>query len=98
LLAFIRRENASPTVQLARVLIVSALGYSCGYLLIGVATDMRYHYWSLMSVLVGTLLVLPLLAQGIRSRSALLQAGIGATALVVSLGVAARLLDFRAFV
>lgn len=98
-LAFIsRREDVSPVVQLARVLIVSALGYSCAYLLVGVATDMRYHYWSLMSVLVGTLLVLPLLAQGLRSRSAVLLGGIGATALVVSIGVATRLLDFRAFV
>jgi hypothetical protein len=97
-LAFISLENTSPTVQLARVLIVSALGYSCAYLLVGVATDMRYHYWSLTSVLVGTLLVLPLLAQGLRSRSGLVLGGIGATALVVSIGVATRLLDFRAFV
>lgn len=97
-LAFISRENPSPTVQLAKVLLVSALGYSCAYLLVGVATDMRYHYWSLMSVLVGTLLVLPLLAQGLRRRSALLLGAIGATALAVSIGVATRLLDFRAFV
>ncbi|NMM06971.1 glycosyltransferase family 39 protein [Polaromonas sp.] len=97
LLAFISHQNPSPTVQLARVLIVSALGYSCAYLLIGVATDMRYHYWSLMSILVGTLLVLPVLVQGLRSRSGLLLGGIGATGLAVSIGVAARLLDFRAF-
>ena len=97
-LAFISREIPSPTVQLAKVLLVSALGYSCAYLLVGVATDMRYHYWSLMSVLVGTLLILPLLAQGLRSRSALLLGAIGATALAVSIGVATRLLDFRAFV
>jgi hypothetical protein len=99
MLAFISREiSFSPSVQLAKVLIVSALGYSCAYLLIGVATDMRYHYWSLISILVGTLLTLPLLAQGLRSRSGLLLGGIGATVLVVTIGVATRLLDFRAFV
>ncbi|CAN5170426.1 hypothetical protein BH10PSE16_BH10PSE16_06830 [soil metagenome] len=97
-LVFIRRENPSSMVQLARVLIVSALGYSCAYLVIGVATDMRYHYWSMIAILVASLLVLPLLAQGWHRRSALLLGGIGGTALVIGIGLAARLLDFRAFV
>ena len=97
-LAFISRQNSVPTVQLAKVLIVSALGYSCAYLVIGVATDMRYHYWSIMAIFIATVLVLPMLAQGIRNRSVLLLGAIGTTALVVSIGVATRLLDFRAFV
>ncbi|MFZ3142340.1 hypothetical protein [Polaromonas sp.] len=97
-LVFIRRENPAPMVQLARTLIVSALGYSCAYLVIGVATDMRYHYWSMIAILVASLLVLPLLAQGLHRRSALLLGGIGGTALVISIGLATRLLDFRAFV
>jgi Dolichyl-phosphate-mannose-protein mannosyltransferase len=98
LLVFISREKSTPAVQLAKVLTVSALGYSCAYLLIGVATDMRYHYWSLMSILISTLLVIPWLAEGLRNRSRLLLGGISSCALVVLVGVAARLLDFRAFV
>lgn len=97
-LAFISRQNPVPTVQLAKVLIVSALGYSCAYLLIGVATDMRYHYWSLVAIFSASVLVLPMLMQGLRSRSALLLGAIGLTTVVISIGVAARLFDFRAFV
>jgi hypothetical protein len=98
LLWMLAREKPTVAVQLARVLAVSSLGYSGAYLLIGVATDMRYHYWTLLSVLVGTLLVLPQLVQGLRARSAPVLCGLGAVSLVVTIGVAARLMDFRGFV
>ena len=97
LLVFVGRQPPVSSVLLARVLIVSALGYSCAYLLIGVATDMRYHYWSLIAMLVATLLVLPQLAHGLRTRSAPLLGGLAVVGMVIAIGVATRLLDFQAF-
>ncbi len=91
-----RRPDESPVV-LARVLIISALGYSLAYLVVGVATDMRYHYWTLIAMLAATLLVAPHLAEGLRQRSAPLVGGLAALAVVLAIGVATRLLDFQAF-
>ena len=98
LLWVLARQESTASVQLARVLAVSALGYSGAYLLIGVATDMRYHYWTLLAVLIATLLVLPQLWQGLRSRSRPVLFGLAGVTGVVAIGVAARLLDLRAFV
>jgi len=98
LLAFLARQPVAQPVLLARVLIVSALGYSLAYLVIGLATDMRYHYWTLIAMLAATLLVMPQLAQGLRQRSRPLLAGVAAVALAVAIGVATRLLDFQGFV
>ncbi|MEO8654554.1 MAG: hypothetical protein ABI409_10570, partial [Ramlibacter sp.] len=97
LLAWAGRERATSSVLLARVLAVSALGYSGAYLVIGVATDFRYHYWSLVAVAAATVAVLPQLAQAWRSRSRILLGGLALVGLVVVLGVAARLLDFQAW-
>jgi hypothetical protein len=98
LLIVLAREPAGNQVLLARALIVSALGYSGAYLVIGVATDMRYHYWSLIAVVLATLLVLPQLADGVRRRSRVLAGTSLAILVVVAIGLATRLLDFQAFV
>jgi hypothetical protein len=98
LLAFLGRQAQTASTVLARVLIVSAIGYSGAYLVIGVATDMRYHYWSLLALVVATLLALPLLPEGWRSRSRPLLAGLATVGIVVGIGVAARLLDFQGWV
>ncbi|MBW3656416.1 MAG: hypothetical protein KY444_09920, partial [Gemmatimonadetes bacterium] len=98
LLAFIHREPAQGRAALARVLIVSALGYSGAYLVIGVATDMRYHYWSLLAVMIASLAVLPELRAGWRRRARGLLGGLALVALVVGAGVATRLTDFRGLV
>jgi hypothetical protein len=98
LLVLLRRDPPTPTVATARVLSVSALGYSGAYLLIGVATDMRYHYWTLLAVMLATLVVLPQLLALLRARDRALFTCAGLVALVVSIGVATRLLDFRGLV
>lgn len=98
LLAFAGRQAPTVSVLLARVLVVSALGYSGAYLLIGVATDMRYHYWPMIAVIVATVATLPTLAQAWRSRDGILLGGLGAVAAVIAVGVAARLMDFQAWV
>ncbi|HWP11581.1 MAG TPA: hypothetical protein VNN06_07145 [Ramlibacter sp.] len=98
LLALVGRQSPTPPVVLARVLVVSALGYSSAYLVIGIATDMRYYFWPIMAVIAATLLALPLLADGWRSRSATLIGGLAAVGAVMAIGVAARLLDFQRWV
>jgi hypothetical protein len=96
LLVFASRQAPTAQTLLARILTVSALGYSGAYLVIGVATDMRYHYWSILAVLMATLVSLPLLIQGWRSRSPALLGALGAVGVAVVIGLAARLLDFQA--
>lgn len=98
LLVFLAREPAFNPVLLARALIVSALGYSFAYLVVGVATDMRYHYWSLIAGLVATVLVMPQLADGWRQRSRRLAGALAGVGVVIAIGVATRLLDFQGFV
>ncbi|MDF2464705.1 MAG: hypothetical protein K0Q43_2940 [Ramlibacter sp.] len=97
LLAFLARAESSPAVLLARTLAVSALGYAGAYLVIGVATDVRYHYWTVLATVVATLVVLPSLAAGYRRRSRVLLGGTAAVGFVIALGLAARLLDFQAW-
>jgi hypothetical protein len=98
LLVFLARRTPTPGVLLARVLVVSALAYSSAYLFIGVATDIRYHYWSMLACMIATLLALPEIASGWRARSASLTAGVALVGLVVGVGLVARLLDFQGWI
>ncbi len=97
LLLFLARAEPLPSVLFARVLVVSALAYSGAYLLIGVATDIRYHYWSMLASVLATLVVWPQLAQGWRSRSKPLIAALAVVAMVVITGLATRAFDFQAW-
>ena len=98
LVIFAARLGPERHVFLARVLLVSALGYSGAYLVVGVATDMRYHYWSLIAILLSSVLLLPELAQAFRKKSALLFGGLAAVIVVTGVGVLTRVFDFQAFV
>jgi hypothetical protein len=97
LLIFASRSAPDPGNVFVRALLVSALAYSGAYLVIGVATDLRYHYWTLAAVLIATILMLPQVADGLRRRSTPLLAGLAAVALIIAIGLATRLLDFQAF-
>lgn len=96
LLAFLAGRAPEGSTGFARVLVVSALAYSGAYLVVGVATDMRYHYWSLLAVMLATLLAGRELAQGWRERSRVLWGGLAFVAVVITLGMAARLADWQA--
>jgi hypothetical protein len=98
LLVILARRPPTSPVLLARVLVVSALAYSSAYLVIGVATDIRYHYWSMLASMIATLLVLPEIAAAWRARSAPLGAGFALVGLVVGVGLLARLLDFQGWI
>jgi hypothetical protein len=52
----------------------------------------------MLAVMIATLLVLPLLAAAWRNRSRVLFGGLAAVGAVVAVGLAARLLDFQAWV
>jgi hypothetical protein len=98
LMFLLHRGGATPATAsstLARVLVVSALGYSGAYLLVGVATDLRYHYWSVLALMIATLLALPVCTQAWRERRRVLWTAWAAVAFVVVTGTAARLADWR---
>jgi hypothetical protein len=96
-LVFLRRAEPLPAVHAARVLIVSALGYSSAYLLIGVATDMRYQFWSLMAMVLASVMVLPQLVAGMRARNGSLRATMWVVGLVMLIGLVTRLTEYRGF-
>jgi hypothetical protein len=98
LLLFLAKHPPTAPVVFARVVVVSALAYSCAYLVIGVATDFRYHYWSILVTMISTLLVWPEIRRGFRERSPALVAGVAVVGIVVVIGLATRLLDFQAWV
>jgi hypothetical protein len=99
LLVLLRRDDAAQRGSaFARVLCVSALGYSGAYLLIGVATDMRYHYWSLLAVMLASLVAGPRVLQLWRENRRPVLASAAIVGAVVLVGVATRLLDFRGWV
>jgi hypothetical protein len=98
LLLFLARHAPTPPVVFARVLLVSGLGYSGAYLLIGVATDVRYHYWTILGAMIATLLVWPEIRRGLSERSHALFGGLAALGVVVLIGLATRVLDFQAWV
>ncbi|MCM2252937.1 MAG: hypothetical protein NDJ19_11310 [Ramlibacter sp.] len=64
--------------------------------MIGISTDMRYHYWSILDILAATVLVLSLLGAAWRRRERSLPWSLAGVAGVVLAGVLARLLDVRA--
>jgi len=98
LLLFLSRRPSTQTVVLARVLVVSAIGYTLAYAVVGVATDFRYHYWSMLATAVATIAVLPYLARGFKRGNPVLSGGCAVVGLVVAIGLVARLTDFRAWV
>jgi hypothetical protein len=52
LLASARSRCRSASIDAALALILSGLPYSCAYLIIGVATESRYLFWSLIAIFV----------------------------------------------
>jgi hypothetical protein len=97
-LVVIWRARPEPSVVAARALMVSAVMYSGAYVLIGVATDMRYHFWTLMACLLSLVLVWPELVRAWLSRDRKLMAGLAVLGLVVTIGMMARVFDISVLV
>jgi len=52
LLALVRRLQRSPGIEAALALDISGLTYTCAYLIVGVASDSRYQFWSMVATFV----------------------------------------------
>jgi hypothetical protein len=58
-LARVRALRRSAWIDAALALLLSALPYACAYLMIGVATELRYLLWSLMAIFTALVISLP---------------------------------------
>jgi hypothetical protein len=86
--------TASSALSIARLLLISGWLFAAAYFLVGVATDFRYYYWSIMATQIGIILASREIGAGLRSRWAgrLVLAGL---ALIVLAGYVARIADVR---
>jgi hypothetical protein len=95
-LALLRLSVDAPaTVLTARLLIISGLLFAGAYLLIGVATDLRYYYWSIMAILLGAIIASREIATVIRARQWSATVAFGGLLLVILVGLVARVADVR---
>jgi hypothetical protein len=81
-------------VSIARLLVISGLLFSGAYFLVGVATDFRYYYWSIMAILIGIILGSREIGIGLRSRWAA-RLVLGCLLLIILVGYVARIADVR---
>jgi hypothetical protein len=95
-LAFLEQPpEASPVIAGARALIVSGLLYSAAYLFVGVATETRYHYWSIMAIMLGIILGSPEIAERMRAYPSRRRLAVTFVLAVLLIGFTARIADVR---
>jgi hypothetical protein len=95
-LALLRLSADAPaTVLTARLLITSGLLFAGAYLLIGVATDLRYYYWSIMAILLGAIGASREIGTAICARQWLATVAVGGLLLIIVTGLIARIADVR---
>jgi hypothetical protein len=87
----------SPVMSFGRLLTMSGLLYSGAYLLVGVATDHRYYYWSVMAILLSLVLTSPDIAAQSRRHPWRGKSAAFFVVVVVVLGYAARVVDLPLF-
>jgi hypothetical protein len=90
-------QDASAAARTGRLLIISGLLFAGAYLIVGVATESRYYYWSVMAILVGIILALRNLAAVMRTHRRLRRFMTAGLLLVVVLGLTARIADVPLF-
>ncbi len=84
-----------PTFACARALLCSGLFYSVAYLFVGVATETRYHYWSIMAIMLGIILGWSDIAQQMRAHPTRRTLAVSFVAAVILIGFAARIADVK---
>ena len=57
-LALARSLRRTASIDAALALVLSSLPYACAYLIIGVATELRYLLWSLIAIFTGLVISL----------------------------------------
>jgi hypothetical protein len=87
--------TAPPVIACARALITSGLLYSAAYLFIGVATETRYYYWSIMAIMLGIILASSEIRQQMRAHPSRSRLAVAFVLAVLSIGFAARIADVR---
>ncbi len=88
-------DGRSDSVWGARLLLLSAILYSMGYGVVGVATGLRYHYWSVMACLTALIISAPLLLQRLQQRDAIVVSGVCALGITVAAGHMFRIADLQ---
>jgi hypothetical protein len=86
---------APPAFSCARALLCSALLYSSAYVVVGVATETRYHYWSIMAIMLGIILGWSDIAQQVRTHPTRGRVAVAFVLAVLFVGFAARIADVR---
>lgn len=87
---------ASPAPMLVgRLLISSGLLFAGAYLLIGVASEFRYYYWTIMAVLLGSLVASRELISVVRARKRAASLVFAGLLLIITVGLMARIVDVR---
>lgn len=82
-------------VGCSQLLICSGLLYALAYLVVGVATETRYYYWSFMAFILGTLLSFPVIIAQLRAHRTRRHVLAIVILLVIGAGYVARLADVR---
>lgn len=90
--------SAAAAAGASRALLTSGLFYAFAYLVVGVGTDVRYHYWSIMAVLTAIIIGYPVLADRLRRGGPARLICAMAVGSVIALGLYARLTDNRALI
>jgi hypothetical protein len=89
----LRLSSASEELSASRVLILSALGFSLSYAIVGISTELRYYYWPMMAIQTSLIVAFPSLAARVRTMDRAVIACILALILTVAAGFFARLTD-----
>lgn len=91
----VRDARASPAGRAGLALVTSAELYLLAYFVVGVASDVRYAYWAIISILLGGLLLFPTMRSSLNWRNRSVLAALIVIGFVLVGGFAARLTDFR---
>lgn len=94
----LRLSAASEQLSASRALLVSGLGYSLAYAIVGVSSDFRYYYWSIMAIQTALIVALPSLVNRIRTMDRAVIVSVLLLILIVSAGLFARLTDNQSLI
>jgi hypothetical protein len=95
LLLLPRPEATRPLIACAQALIISGLLYGGGYLFVGVATDTRYYYWSIMAIMLGIILASAEIIERLRDRPWRRRFAVTLVVATLLIGYVARIADVR---
>jgi hypothetical protein len=87
--------DAPITLRIARLLFISGLLFAGAYLIVSVATEIRYYYWTVMATLLGAILASREIATVIRMHQRAAKLAFAGLLLIIVVGLVARVADVR---